>query len=100
MTTKHESRSLRNSDLTFGLPRGWYPPPLRFFRCHTFCFWYKILTFQVAVGGPFAHIFRGINVYDSPYHSRVKVYLPRIAGGGFPPPRLSALTYYSCNSRR
>src|SRR6218665_840756 len=30
--------------------------PLRFFRCHTFCFWNRILTFSVAVGGPFAHI--------------------------------------------
>jgi len=25
--------------LTFGLPRGVVPIPLRFFRCHTFCIW-------------------------------------------------------------
>src|SRR6218665_1242442 len=30
--------------LTFGLPRGGIHP-LRFFRCHTFCIWNRILTF-------------------------------------------------------
>ena len=49
--------------LTFGLPRGGGTHPLRLFRCHTFCIWNKILTFKVAVGGPFC--------YDRPCHSKV-----------------------------
>src|SRR6218665_2926471 len=36
--------------------KGVVPTPLRFFRCHTFCFWKLFLSFQVAIGGPFAHI--------------------------------------------
>src|SRR6218665_3591543 len=35
--------------LTFGLPRGGGTHPLRFFRCHTFCIWNRILTFYVAL---------------------------------------------------
>ena len=42
--------------LTFGLPRGGGTHPKRFFRCHTFCIWNKILTFQAAIESPFAHI--------------------------------------------
>src|SRR6218665_2325098 len=56
--------------LTFGLPRGGGTHPLRFFRCHTFSFWNKILKFSVAVGVHF-RTSRGITFYDSPYHSRV-----------------------------
>jgi len=44
-------------ELTFGLPKGVVlPTPLRFFSMEHFCFWNIILTFYVAVGGPFAHI--------------------------------------------
>src|SRR6218665_677031 len=42
--------------LNFRATKGGGTHPLRIFRCHTFCFWNRILTFQVAVGGPFAHI--------------------------------------------
>ena len=77
--------------LTFRLPRG-YPPPT-FFAYHTFCIWNKILTFEVAVGGPFAHIQRYKIVMIAHAIKKLCLRYPRCPGGGYHPPRLSNLTY-------